>query len=157
MTNIRPTIGGRKCSNASQACCSSQRCASFSAPARHRDPSSPKQSRLPQPRPPETGASTCTGRPFSEWRCSPRSGSTARSSAQATPNGYFYVDRKPGTYEITTTTEVERKLSLTLDKDQMRYVRLGISMGFFVGHVYPELVDTDVGLKELQDCRYTGK
>jgi hypothetical protein len=75
----------------------------------------------------------------------------------ATPNGYFYVDRKPGAYEITTTTEVERKLSLTLDKDQIRYVRLGISIGFFVGHVYPELVDTDVGVKELQDCRYTGK
>jgi hypothetical protein len=76
---------------------------------------------------------------------------------QATPNGYFYVDRKPGTYEVTTTTEVERKLSLTLDKDQTRYVRLNISMGFFVGHVYPELVDNEVGLKELQDCRYTGK
>ena len=76
---------------------------------------------------------------------------------QATPNGYFYVDRKPGTYEITTTTEVERKLSLTLDKDQTRYVRLSISIGFFVGHIYPELVDNDVGLKDLQDCRYTGK
>lgn len=75
----------------------------------------------------------------------------------ATPSGYFYVDRKPGNYEITTTTEVERKLSLTLDKDQTRYVRLGISMGFFVGHVYPELVDTDVGVKELQELRYTGK
>ncbi len=75
----------------------------------------------------------------------------------ATPNGYFYVDRKPGNYEVTTTTEVERKLSLTLDKDQTRYVRLGISMGFFVGHVFPELVDSEVGLKELQDCRYTGK
>lgn len=75
----------------------------------------------------------------------------------ATPNGYFYIDRKPGTYEITTTTEVERKLSLVLDRDQTRYVRLNISMGFFVGHVYPELVDSDVGLKELQDCRYTGK
>lgn len=76
---------------------------------------------------------------------------------KATPNGYFYVDRRPGAYEITTTTEVERKLSLTLDKDQTRYVRLNISMGFFVGHVYPELVDNDVGLKDLQDCRYTGK
>ena len=76
---------------------------------------------------------------------------------QATPNGYFYIDRKPGNYEITTSTEVERKLSLTLDKDQTRYVRLDISFGFFVGHVYPELVDNDVGLKELQDCRYTGK
>jgi hypothetical protein len=76
---------------------------------------------------------------------------------QATPDGYFYVDRKPGNYEITTTTEVERKLSLTLERDQTRYVRLNISFGFFVGHVYPELVDNDVGMRELQDRRYTGK
>ncbi len=75
---------------------------------------------------------------------------------KATPNGYFYVDRKPGTYEVTTTTEVERKLSLNLDKDQTRFVRLNISLGFVVGHVYPELVDNDVGEKELQDCHYTG-
>ena len=75
---------------------------------------------------------------------------------KATPNGYFYVDRKPGTYEVTTTTEVERKLSLNLDKDQTRFVRLNISLGFVVGHVYPELVDNNVGEKELQDCHYTG-
>ncbi len=71
--------------------------------------------------------------------------------------GFFYVDRKPGNYEILTSTEVDRKLSLTLDKGQSRYVRLNISIGFFVGHVYPELVDNDVGEKEIQDCRFTGQ
>jgi Protein of unknown function (DUF2846) len=74
----------------------------------------------------------------------------------AQPLGFFYVDRKPGAYEISTTTEVERKLSLTLDAGQTRYVRLNISIGFFVGHVYPELVDNDVGEKEMQECHYTG-
>lgn len=73
------------------------------------------------------------------------------------PNGFFYVDRNPGAYEIMTSTEVDRKLSLTLDKGQSRFVRLNISMGFFVGHVYPELVDQSTGEKEIQDCRYTGK
>jgi hypothetical protein len=52
---------------------------------------------------------------------------------------------------------VDRKLSLTLDAGQTRYVRLNISMGFFVGHVYPELVNLDVGQKEIHDCRYIGK
>jgi Protein of unknown function (DUF2846) len=75
----------------------------------------------------------------------------------AQPLGFFYVDRKPGAYEISTTTEVERKLSLTLDAGQTRYVRLNISIGFFVGHVYPELVDNDVGEKEMQECHYTGR
>jgi hypothetical protein len=76
---------------------------------------------------------------------------------RAVPRGFFYVDRKPGGYEITTTTEVERKLSLTLDKGQTRYVRLNISIGFFAGHVYPELIENDVAQKEIQDCRYTGE
>jgi hypothetical protein len=29
-------------------------------------------------------------------------------------------------------------------------------MGFFVGHVHPELVDTEIGAKEITECSYTG-
>ena len=71
--------------------------------------------------------------------------------------GFFYVDRTPGNYEIMTSTEVDRKLSLTLDKGETRYVRLNISIGFFVGHVYPELVENAEGKKEIEDCRYIGQ
>jgi hypothetical protein len=63
----------------------------------------------------------------------------------AVPNGFFYVDRAPENYEIMTSTEVDRKLSLTLDKGEARFVRLNISMGFFAGHVYPELIDPATG------------
>jgi hypothetical protein len=75
----------------------------------------------------------------------------------AVPNGFFYVDRSSGTYEIMTSTEVDRRLTLTLDKGEARFVRLNISMGFFVGHVYPELVEPLKGEKEIEDCRYIGK
>ena len=75
---------------------------------------------------------------------------------RAQPNGFFYVDCKPGAHEIATTTEVERKLTLTLEPGQTRYVRLGVSMGFFVGHVYPELVDNVVGESEIGGLSYTG-
>jgi len=74
----------------------------------------------------------------------------------AIPRGFFYVDRKPGAYEIMTSTEVDRKLSLLLEKGQTRFVRLNISMGFFVGHVYPELIEPDIAKAEIQDCHYTG-
>ncbi len=74
----------------------------------------------------------------------------------AVPRGFFYVDRSPGDYEITTVTEVTRTLSLHLDAGQTRYVRLGISMGFFVGHVYPELVDDAVGASEIKELHYIG-
>src|SRR5208337_492753 len=67
----------------------------------------------------------------------------------AVPMGFFYIDKTPGDYELEATTEVTRKLSLTLEQGQKRYVRLSISMGFFAGHVYPELVDDEVAQKEI--------
>jgi hypothetical protein len=70
--------------------------------------------------------------------------------------GFFYADRSPGSYEVETSTEVKRRLSLTLDKNQTRYVKMNISVGFFVGHVYPELVDNATGEKEITKCSYTG-
>ena len=75
---------------------------------------------------------------------------------EAIAHGFFYVDRKPGEYQVVTTTEVERKLSFVLEKAQTRYVRLAVSIGFFAGHVYGELVEPEVALKEIQDCKYTG-
>jgi hypothetical protein len=75
----------------------------------------------------------------------------------AVPNGFFYADRPAGNYQVTTETEVERKLTFTLDAGQVRYVRLNISMGLFVGRVYGELVDEAKGKEEIADLRFTGK
>lgn len=75
---------------------------------------------------------------------------------EAISHGFFFVDRAPGEYTIMTSTEVDRSLSFTLEEGQTRYVRLSISIGFFVGHVYPELVDSSVGKKEIEDLSYTG-
>src|SRR5213593_2006168 len=75
---------------------------------------------------------------------------------KAVPNGFFYADRPAGNYQVATETEVERKLTFTLEPGQTRYVRLNIAMGFFVGHVYGELVDEAKGREEIADMRYTG-
>jgi hypothetical protein len=75
---------------------------------------------------------------------------------KAVPQGFFYADRPPGDYTVTTATEVEKKLTFTLDAGQVRYVRLAISMGVFVGHVYGELVDEPVAVKEMESTSYTG-
>lgn len=48
--------------------------------------------------------------------------------------GFMFIDREPGNYEIMTSTEVKRKLSLSLEKGQIRYVRFDVSIGFLVGH-----------------------
>ena len=70
--------------------------------------------------------------------------------------GFMFVDRVPGNYEIMTSTEMDRKLSFTLEQGQIRYVKFDVSMGFFVGHVYPSLVESEIGEKEIQECSYTG-
>jgi hypothetical protein len=75
---------------------------------------------------------------------------------EAKPRGYFYVDRPPGSYKISTETEVDRFLSLTLAAGQTRYVRLDPTFGFFVGHISPALVDQQHGQDEIKDCHYTG-
>jgi hypothetical protein len=74
----------------------------------------------------------------------------------AVAQGFFYVDRPPGNYEVVTSTEVDRKVTFVLEKEQTRFVKFSVSMGFFVGHVYGELVDSAVGLEEIKDCKYTG-
>lgn len=75
----------------------------------------------------------------------------------AVPMGFFYADRSPGDYEVTTTTELKKTLTFHLDAGQTRYVRLGISMGFFVGHVYPELVDESVARREIETTKLANK
>lgn len=75
---------------------------------------------------------------------------------KATAQGFFYTDKEPGKYEVMTSTEVDRKLSFLLEAGQTRYIRFGVSMGFFVGHVYPELVSTEEGQEEITKCKYTG-
>jgi hypothetical protein len=78
------------------------------------------------------------------------------SVGKSIARGFMFIDRAPGNYEIMTSTEVDRKLSLTLEEGQTRYVKFGVTMGFFVGHVYPNLVEKDVGEREIQNCSYTG-
>jgi hypothetical protein len=76
---------------------------------------------------------------------------------KAIPEGFFYIDRPPGNYTITTSTEVDRNLSLTLEAAQTRYVLLRMTMGFFVGHVSPELVDDVKAQKDISALHYTGR
>ena len=74
----------------------------------------------------------------------------------AKPEGFFYVDTNPGAHSASTATEVERQLTFSLDPGETKYVRTAISIGFFVGHVTPELVGPNEALKELQEMKYIG-
>lgn len=73
------------------------------------------------------------------------------------PGGFFFVDQKAGSMAVATSTEVEKKLTFTLERGQTRYVRTVIGMGLFVGRVYPELVDDATGASEVKESSYIGK
>jgi hypothetical protein len=72
------------------------------------------------------------------------------------PNGFFFVDRPAGDYVVSTSTEVVRSLPLTLAKHEEKYVRFEATMGVFVGHISPELVDKNEALSELAGMHYVG-
>jgi Protein of unknown function (DUF2846) len=67
---------------------------------------------------------------------------------------FFYVDRAPGNYEVATATETEKKVTLTLDAKETKYVRTRVGMGILVGRVIGELVSPDEAQKEMADLAY---
>jgi hypothetical protein len=73
------------------------------------------------------------------------------------PGSFFFVDAAPGPQAVSTSTEVEKKLTFTLAAGETRYVKTSVGFGLVVGRVYPELVDNAVGQKELEDTSYIGK
>jgi hypothetical protein len=75
---------------------------------------------------------------------------------ESVPGGFFYVDRPAGNYEVLLSTEVERKVTFTLEPRQERYVRMTVGLGVIVYRVFPELVDPAAGSKEIAEASYTG-
>lgn len=70
------------------------------------------------------------------------------------PWAFYFVDRAPGNYVVSTTTEVEKHLSFTLSAGEERFVRLKPTFGLMVGRIVPELIARDEALNELKELRY---
>ena len=72
------------------------------------------------------------------------------------PGGFFFVDRSPGKYLVSLTTEVERTLEFELASGESRYVRTYISMGILVGRPNAELIHPSQGEAALSNLIYIG-
>jgi uncharacterized protein DUF2846 len=79
------------------------------------------------------------------------------SVGQSKPGGFFFVDHECGPCTVSCCTEAENTLSFSLRPQETKYVRTYVTMGFFVGHVSPELVNPETGLDGVKSCCYTGK
>lgn len=69
---------------------------------------------------------------------------------KAAPRGAYFRDVPPGTYTVTTSMTNE-KVNFVLAAGEQQYIRLSYSFGF---NIYPELVETSTGEKEIQDLSY---
>lgn len=72
----------------------------------------------------------------------------------AKPYGFYFVDRAPGTYDVTAAAETDKKLTFTLEPRQERFVRLKFQMGVFVGRIMQELVDKAEAEGELKELSF---
>jgi hypothetical protein len=72
------------------------------------------------------------------------------------PGGFFWADRPAGNYSVTSATEVERSLSLSLAPGETKYVRSSITFGLVVRRVQLELETPEKARAELPELTYTG-
>lgn len=71
--------------------------------------------------------------------------------------GFFFVDVPPGPVAISTETEVIKRLSFSVEAGQVRYVRTSTSFGLLMHRVFPELIEKDLGEKEMAETVYLGR
>ena len=72
---------------------------------------------------------------------------------KAQPGCLFYADRPAGSYEVKLTTEWSHKCQVSFATNSVKYIRLGLAPGFFVGHIIPKQVEEVPALKELERLR----
>jgi len=96
-----------------------------------------------------------TGNPFGS-AIQPDVNLNGEKVGRSIPGGFFFVDRSPANYEVVLSTEVEKKLTFTLDKGQIRYVRMSVGLGVIVYRVFPTLVEESKALSEMKGLSYTG-
>jgi len=74
----------------------------------------------------------------------------------STPGGFFFVDREPGKYVATASTEVERSAEFALRASETAYIRTRVTMGALVGHVQVEVATPSMFNAAVGDLSYTG-
>jgi hypothetical protein len=70
--------------------------------------------------------------------------------------GFFYVDRAAGEYNVALSGESGPPASFTLSPGQTLYVRIGLHSNLTSNHQYPEVVDATTAQREIVSCKYTG-
>jgi Protein of unknown function (DUF2846) len=75
---------------------------------------------------------------------------------QSTPGGFFYVDRPPGDYKVSTVTEIENSVDFHLNAGETKYIETHPSIGLLVGHIVQNIVYPEQGVSDVKQAKYTG-
>ncbi len=73
------------------------------------------------------------------------------------PGGFFYADRKPGSYVAAGTTEVETTRHFKLAAGETRYLRSSITFGVLAGRLQLSEEDEANARGEMASLSYTGE
>ncbi len=73
-----------------------------------------------------------------------------KAVGKVVPKEYSYVDRPPGTYEVSTTLKDTRSLTFTLPPGGSAYVEVNVIPGIIGGRAIPLLVDESEGKEALR-------
>ncbi len=76
------------------------------------------------------------------------------AGGRSKPGDYFYLDVPSNTYEISTETEKKEAVNLKIEAGQTLYIRVDITMGFFIGHGQPSIIDPQQAVNEIADCDF---
>ncbi|THB70374.1 MAG: DUF2846 domain-containing protein [Gammaproteobacteria bacterium] len=68
--------------------------------------------------------------------------------------GFFFIDREPGSYIVSTSTEVERNLQFVLEANQTAYIETEVGMGLMVGRIYPKLIPEIQAMKQIKENKF---
>lgn len=69
----------------------------------------------------------------------------------------FFVDGEPGEYEVVIDSTTVETVSFRLDAGEEAYVRITPRVaGIYLYAIFPELIDQDIALPEMQGLNYAG-
>jgi hypothetical protein len=75
---------------------------------------------------------------------------------RSVPGGFFFVDRPPGQYSVSTATEVENVVTFQLAAGESKYLKTAVTPGILVGHITPTLEFPEQGQSDVGRLRYVG-
>jgi hypothetical protein len=78
-------------------------------------------------------------------------GASAGDSSR--PGEYFYVDRPPGDYTVTASTEVSESTRFHLNAGKAMYVNFEVSMGVLLWRIVPHALE-EVNVMNIADCEW---